>query len=194
MLVEPLLSLLSMLPTGKNLIMNSGILSALWVLSWKLQRLSQYRHHQSRGPKTHSLNLPGCIVGLKSPCAAGANTLVCLFLPAPCLWDSLYSSPKGHTQYSTQLFHCKRQIFIINCGIPFLCLPFGLWKAHSTSVLQLLVLVFMELQSFANRKPGLSESEKFGHGLLQSDAPARKYSRLWKVTPLHYWLKWATYL
>lgn len=78
MLVEPLLSL-SKLPTGKNLIMNSGILSALWCYPENSRAYSGisflFSFHQSHGPETHSLNLPGYIVGLKCPCAAGVKHL-----------------------------------------------------------------------------------------------------------------------
>lgn len=119
----------------------------------------------------HSLNLPGSIVGLKCHCAAGVKHLS-LPVPTTHLWDSLYSS-KDHTQYCKELFRHKRQIFIINCGIWFLVsLSFGLWKAHSISVLQL--LFFMEFQGFANSKHGLSETEKFGYRLFQSRWVSKK--------------------
>lgn len=180
MLVEPLLLLLSKLPTGKNLIVYSGILSALGVLPRKLQSLFWRPFHHSHGPKTHSLNLPGCIVELKCPCAAGVKHLS---LPV----SSNHPSLEILSTVLKVIRNTASSYFIIGgrylsssvaSGFWFLCLSFGLWKAHSTIVLQLLGLFFMELQGFANRKPGLSGSEKFGYRLLKSDGLARKYSRL----------------
>lgn len=129
-LVEPLLSLLSKLPTGKNLILNSGILSALLVLPWKLQRLSWHQLHQNHGPKTHSLNLPGCVIGLKHPHAAGVKHLSLPVSSNHLLGDSLYAS-KGHTQFCEQFFGHKRQIFVTNCGIRFLVSPSIFWFVES---------------------------------------------------------------